>query len=59
MPNLICPFELKRAGEGAGDMTVKGYAAVFGNVDSYGDVIAPRVFADTIARTKSTLRPRA
>jgi len=30
-------------------MTFSGYGAVFGNVDSYGDVIQPGAFADTLA----------
>lgn len=29
-------------------MTFKGYGAVFGNVDSYGDVIEPGAFSDTL-----------
>lgn len=29
-------------------MTIEGYGAVFGNVDSYGDVIAPGAFAKTL-----------
>lgn len=32
-------------------MTFSGYGAVFGNVDSYGDVIQPGAFADTLAAT--------
>lgn len=33
--------------------TFDGYAAVFGNVDSYGDMIMPGAFADTIAAAKT------
>lgn len=48
------PAEIKLA---AGDaMTFSGYGAVFGNVDSYGDVIAPGAFAKTIAAFKSGAR---
>lgn len=36
-------------GDGAAAMTFKGYGAVFGNVDAYGDVISPGAFADTLA----------
>ena len=50
MENLICDLvELKFApteGEGKTEtMTFSGYGAVFGNVDSYGDVIEPGAFA--------------
>lgn len=45
--------ELKFA-EGADAMTFSGYGAVFGNVDSYGDVIAKGAFADTIREAKAT-----
>lgn len=34
-------------------MTIAGYGAVFGNVDSYGDVIAPGAFAKSLASHKS------
>lgn len=34
----------------AGLMTFEGYGAVFNNVDSYGDVIAPGAFAQTLAK---------
>jgi HK97 family phage prohead protease len=51
---LACQLaELKFAG-GDSDMTFNGYGAVFGNVDSYGDVIANGAFGDTLARAKST-----
>lgn len=39
-------FELKEADVGSGHFT--GYASVFGNRDSYGDVIEPGAFAKTI-----------
>ena len=35
-------------------MTFKGYGAVFGNVDAYGDVISPGAFADTLAASHKT-----
>jgi len=44
--------EIKLAG--GDEMTFTGYGAVFGNVDSYGDVIAPGAFADTLASTRKT-----
>lgn len=37
-----------------GDMTFSGYGAVFGNVDSYGDVIAKGAFRDTLIKAKSS-----
>jgi HK97 family phage prohead protease len=37
-----------------GEMVVEGYGAVFNNVDSYGDMIMPGAFADTIANSKKT-----
>lgn len=47
--------ELKfSAGDGVDAMTFSGYGAVFGNVDSYGDVIAKGAFADTIREAKAT-----
>lgn len=36
------------------DMTFSGYGAVTGNIDSYGDMIAPGAFADTLAKIKSS-----
>lgn len=36
-------------GATATEMMFSGYGAVFGNVDSYGDVIQPGAFADTLA----------
>lgn len=35
-------------------MTFEGYGAVFGNKDSYGDVIAPGAFADSLAQTRKS-----
>lgn len=42
--------EVKLAGETEG--TFNGYGAVFNNVDSYGDVIAPGAFAETLSEWK-------
>lgn len=36
------------------DMTFSGYGAVFGNVDSYGDVIAKGAFAETLKLAKKS-----
>jgi HK97 family phage prohead protease len=43
--HLLAPFEFKLAGASADAMTFSGYGAVFGNVDSYGDVIEMGAFA--------------
>jgi hypothetical protein len=40
-------FETKFA-QGAADGTFSGYGAYFGNVDSYGDVIGPKAFKETL-----------
>lgn len=48
-----CGLDLKLAGGNAEAMEFSGYGAVFGNVDSYGDVIAPGAFAETLAAAKS------
>lgn len=39
--------------EGGDAMSFSGYGAVFGNVDSYGDVIEPGAFAKTLAAHKA------
>lgn len=44
--------ELKFSGDGD-VMTISGYGAVFGNVDAYGDVIAPGAFAASLAAHKN------
>ena len=41
--------EVKLASSEPESMTFEGYGAVFGNVDSYGDVIQPGAFADSLA----------
>lgn len=46
--------ELKFSGTDATDMTFEGYGAVFGNVDSYGDVIQKGAFERSIREAKST-----
>lgn len=47
MPEIRLPFEIKFA-SGAKDGTFSGYGAVFGNTDSYGDVIEKGAFKDTL-----------
>lgn len=46
--------EWKFAGDAASGMTFSGYGAVFGNVDSYGDVIKAGAFADTLREAKGS-----
>ena len=41
-------IEFKFAESDTGVMSFEGYGAVFGNVDSYGDVIVPGAFTDTL-----------
>jgi HK97 family phage prohead protease len=54
MNNLECKFaEIKFAGDDK-TMTFKGYGAVFNNIDSYGDVIAPGAFKDTLATARKS-----
>lgn len=45
MNRLSCNFKFS---SGTDDGTFAGYGAVFGNVDSYGDVIAKGAFRDTL-----------
>lgn len=53
MERLSCTLgELKFASDDAEAMSFEGYGAVFGNVDSYGDVIEPGAFAQYLAAVK-------
>ena len=51
MDYLTCHFEVKANGEEDG--TIFGYGSVFGNVDSYGDTVAPGAFKQTISAAKT------
>lgn len=52
--HLNIPFlELKLAPPDSGVMEFSGYGAVFGNEDSYGDVIAPGAFEQYLSDVKS------
>ena len=59
MQNLTCTLrELKfAADDGAQAMSFTGYGAVFGNVDSYGDVIEAGAFSKFLADVKSGNQP--
>ena len=55
MDRIDCALrELKLAPAESAAMTFSGYGAVFGNVDAYGDVIAPGAFAETLATAQKT-----
>lgn len=45
--------EVRFAGDTA-DMTFSGYGAVFGNIDSYGDVIAKGAFRETLGHARKS-----
>src|SRR6266481_641344 len=47
MQHFFCPFEIKS--DNSNDGVITGYGSVFGNVDSYGDVVAPGAFKKSIA----------
>ena len=59
MQNLTCTLrELKfAADEGAQAMSFSGYGAVFGNVDSYGDVIEAGAFSKFLSDVKAGNQP--
>lgn len=46
-----------KAKEVLDDGTFKGYASVFGNIDSYGEIVMPGAFAKSIARIKESGDP--
>lgn len=50
------PFEVKEVGE---DGAFTGYGSVFGNVDSYGEVIVPGAFNDSLTSLKAKGRQPA
>jgi len=51
MDHITCPFEIKS--DNSNDGVITGYGSVFGNVDSYGDIVARGAFAKSIAAVKS------
>jgi HK97 family phage prohead protease len=53
MERMACGLRELKFAESGDTMSFTGYGAVFGNVDSYGDVIAPGAFAQTLAAHKS------
>lgn len=53
MNRFGCGFEVKFADD-AEDGTFAGYGAVFGNIDSYGDMIVKGAFKDTLREAKKS-----
>lgn len=51
----ISSLESKQGGDPEG-LIISGYAARFGNVDSYGDVIEPGAFSNSIAENGSRVK---
>ncbi|MCR6734453.1 MAG: HK97 family phage prohead protease [Afipia sp.] len=54
--NFYSPIEVKFADDGGATGTFEGYGAVFGNLDSYGDVIQKAAFKDTLKEWKKAKR---
>lgn len=52
--NLIDLVIEKKDGAPEGEMRFKGYGAVFGNIDSYGDVIEEGAFSKTLKEARKT-----
>lgn len=52
MDRLNCPFEVK-FNPSADNGTIYGYGSVFSNVDSYGDIVAPGAFKNTLNESKT------
>lgn len=48
-------FEIKSFKEDGEDFTIEGYGAVFGNIDSVGDVIEKGAFAKTLSERKERI----
>jgi uncharacterized protein len=51
MEYFYAPFEIKS--DNSNDGYITGYGSVFGNVDSYGDTVAPGAFKKTISDVQS------
>jgi HK97 family phage prohead protease len=51
MDRIICPFEIKS--DNTSDGTIFGYGSVFGNTDSYGDIVAKGAFKKTLEESKA------
>lgn len=53
MEKMNCGLREFKFAQDGDAMTIAGYGAVFGNVDAYGDVIAPGAFAKSLAAHKA------
>jgi HK97 family phage prohead protease len=51
--NSPLPIDLKEIGDKG---TIKGYISIFGNVDSYGEIVEPGAFTDTLAKSEKSGR---
>lgn len=54
--NVVTRIELKATTDSNDNGGFEGYAAYFGNVDSYGDVIQPGAFSKTIQERKGKVK---
>jgi HK97 family phage prohead protease len=52
LQRLSCGLEVKLAPNSTDERQIEGYGSVFGNIDSYGDIVEPGAFAETLAQTK-------
>ena len=50
----LCQVKVSSGSDGSNEMKFEGYGAAFGNVDSYGDVIAKGAFSETLKKAKDT-----
>jgi HK97 family phage prohead protease len=51
--NSGIPLEAKAVSDSG---TIEGYASIFGNVDSYGEIVEPGAFAESLVRSRRTGR---
>lgn len=47
---LVVPFEVKEIKEEGDDFIVEGYASVYGNIDSYGDIVEQGAFSEDLIK---------
>lgn len=58
LQHVLCRFkDIKLAPPESPEMSFKGYGAVFGNVDAYGDVIEPGAFAAYLSDAQNEKQP--
>ena len=49
-PFLYAPFEIKEVKEEGDEFVIEGYASVYGNIDSYGDIVDQGAFSEDLAQ---------